>query len=179
MELTDEATLESVSQELNRYSTAVRNYRLFREDMHLFAHDSAFDEIVSNMAALHDLRAVQRTEPNNPNSKNGEKIDKLREKIDHAFVSAVRLTTSGITADSKAKAKKALASRLLMALGGAVALVGPMLVMVLHPTKLTSILTTSCCVIAAAVCLAVFMVDSQPKDVLACTAAWVSVNVCH
>lgn len=149
-------------------ATAIRNYRFFHdEDRHLFAPNKAFDQIVSDMVALDTMKS-QRTELGDLN----ERIENLRTKIDQAFVSAVRSTTSGLTAERKAQAKKALLSRLFMALGGGLALVGPMLVMIFHPTKLTTVLTTSCCVTAAGVCLAVFMVDSQPKDVLACTAAY-------
>jgi archaellum biogenesis protein FlaJ (TadC family) len=73
--------------------------------------------------------------------------------------------------------RNALWSRLFMALGGGLALVAPMLIMVLHPQKLTVILTTSCFVVAVAGLLAVFMNDSQPKDVVACTVAYAAVLV--
>lgn len=154
-------------------ATAIRNYRLFcQEDRYLFAPNEAFEQIISDMVALEEMKS-QPTKPEDFD----ERTEELRAKIDQAFLSVVRSTTSGLTAERKAKAKKALASRLLMALGGGLALVGPMLVMVLHPTRLTAVFTASVCVVAAAVLLAVYMVDSQPKDVLACTAAYAAVLV--
>lgn len=153
-------------------ATAVRNYRFYRQDGHLFPPNKTFDQIVSDMVALDEAKS-RTIGPEGQNAR----ADELRAKIDAAFASAVRLTTSGMTAEQTAKDKKALVSRLLMALGGGLALVGPMLIMILHPTKLTTVLTTSCCVIAAAICLAVFMVDSEPKDVLACTAGYAAVLV--
>lgn len=120
-------------------------------------------------AALDELKSKQ--------VKSEKEIEKLRAKINRTFRDAVRTTISGLRAEREAKTKEALAARLVMALGGGLALVGPMLVMVLHPTRLIVVLTPSICVIAAAVCLAVFMVDSQPKDVLACTAAYAAVLV--
>ena len=81
------------------------------------------------MVVLDEVKS-QRVEPGDL----CEQIEDLRTKIDRAFVGAVRSTTSGLTAERTAKAKQALASRLFMALGGGLALVGPMLVMILHPT---------------------------------------------
>lgn len=152
-------------------ATAMRNYCFFRDEgRYLFAPNRKFDQIVTDILELD--RRTQRGDP-----EGGIEIQALRFKIDQAFLTAVLSTTSGLTAGRDAKAKDALVSRLLMALCGGLALVGPMLVMILHPTKLTTILTTSCCVVAAAVLLAVFMVDSQAKDVLACTAAYAAVLV--
>ncbi|KAK3315981.1 hypothetical protein B0H66DRAFT_624787 [Apodospora peruviana] len=75
------------------------------------------------------------------------------------------------------KRQESMIARLLMALVGGLAVVVPVLIMVLHPTKLTAILTTSCFVIAVAVGLAVLMVESQPKDVIGFTAAYAAVLV--
>lgn len=106
-----------------------------------------------------------------------DRIQKLHNDIEEALLTAIRSTTSGLTTEEKTSASKALWSRLGMALGGGVALVAPMLIMVLHPAKLTAILTTSLCVLGVAIGLAVFMIDSQPKDVLACTAGYAAVLV--
>jgi len=122
------------------------------------------------MVALDELR-------NQLGDEGSKSIDHLRTAIDKGFVEAIHTATSSLTAGRIAEAKKALVSRLLMALGGGFALIGPMLVMILHPTKLTTILTTSCCVVATAVLLAVFMRNSEPKDVLGCTAAYAAVLV--
>jgi hypothetical protein len=156
----------------------------------LFTPNETFsNRIVSDMAALEELMKKsspsQQTKPPSPGERDAplspgdaeRLIEELRAKINKTFRDAVRGTVSGLSAERKAKARKALVARLLMALGGGVALVGPMLIMVLRPTRLTVVLTPSVCVIATAICLAIFMVDSQPKDVLACTAAYAAVLV--
>lgn len=56
-------------------------------------------------------------------------------------------------------------------------MVVPVHIMVLHPTKLTALPTTSSFVVAVAICLAIYMEDSQPKDVVACIAAYSAVLV--
>lgn len=52
-----------------------------------------------------------------------------------------------------------------------------MMIMALHPSKLTSLLTTSVFTVAVAVALAVFMSDASPKDVVGATAAYAAVLV--
>jgi membrane protein implicated in regulation of membrane protease activity len=66
-------------------------------------------------------------------------------------------------------------SRLAFALFGGVALVAPMLIMTLYPSKLTALLTTSLFVIAVAVLLAWRMKDAQNKDIVGATAAYAAV----
>ena len=68
-------------------------------------------------------------------------------------------------------------SRLEMAVFGALAFLVPMIIMVLHPTKLTTLLTTVVCVLVVAVALAYVMHDSDAKDVLSVTAAYTAVLV--
>jgi hypothetical protein len=71
----------------------------------------------------------------------------------------------------------AFLSRLKMATFGALAFLVPMLIMVLHPTKLTVLLTTVVCVLFVAVALAASMQDADNKDILAATAAYTAVLV--
>jgi VIT1/CCC1 family predicted Fe2+/Mn2+ transporter len=59
---------------------------------------------------------------------------------------------------------RASASRLKMAVFGALAFLIPMLIMILHPTKLTTLLTTVVCVLFVAVALSFAMHDSDGKD---------------
>jgi ABC-type multidrug transport system fused ATPase/permease subunit len=68
------------------------------------------------------------------------------------------------------------ASRLAFGLFGGFALIVPMLIMDLHPTKLTSLLTTSVFVVALAITLAV-TTTWEPKDIIASTAAYAAVLV--
>jgi hypothetical protein len=78
---------------------------------------------------------------------------------------------------SKEERRDRLFARLGMAFFGRFALIAPMLIMTLHPTRLTALLTTSLCVIVVAVALAVYMENAKPKDVMAATAAYAAVLV--
>lgn len=73
--------------------------------------------------------------------------------------------------------KSLFLSRLAMALFGGLALIVPMLIMTLHQTKLTTLLTTSLFVAVVAVALAWWMEDAQNKDIIAATAAYAAVLV--
>lgn len=68
-------------------------------------------------------------------------------------------------------------SRFKMALFGGNALVAPMLIMSLHPTKLTQLLTTSFFVLVVGIILAWYMNDADKKDILGATAAYAAVLV--
>lgn len=68
-------------------------------------------------------------------------------------------------------------SRLKMALFGGIALVAPMLIMKLHPSELTGLLTTSFFVLAVGIILAWYMKDADKKDILGATAAYAAVLV--
>ena len=127
-------------------------------------------EIAKKRLASHNGSAEAST-------KLAEETTAMDARVGNAFLKIVQSTTSGMSSDRNTAAMEALWSRLVMALGGGLALVGPMLIMVLHPTKITALATTSCFVVAVAISLAIFMQDSQPKDVLACTAAYAAVLV--
>lgn len=62
-----------------------------------------------------------------------------------------------------------------MAVLGGAFLIGPMLVMVLHPGLITSLVTTSVCVFAFGMVVALFL--ENPFDVLSGTAAYAAVLV--
>ncbi|KAF2687524.1 hypothetical protein K458DRAFT_415749 [Lentithecium fluviatile CBS 122367] len=64
-----------------------------------------------------------------------------------------------------------------MALGGGLALIVPMLIMVLHPTQVKSLVVTCVFVIAVAVGLAEFMDTAEPKDIIASVAGYAAVLV--
>jgi hypothetical protein len=73
--------------------------------------------------------------------------------------------------------KKALTERIIMAMFGGVALIGPMLIMTLHQSKNTSLITVSVATFIFALILAVGATDSTGKDVLGATAAYAAVLV--
>ena len=104
-------------------------------------------------------------------------VDAAGEKIGRVLLETMAGAISGITERKRRKDTQNLWARLSMALGGGLALIAPMLIMALIPTKTVALVTTSCFVVFAAISLAIFMRDSQPKDVVACTAAYAAVLV--
>ncbi|KAF2255253.1 hypothetical protein BU26DRAFT_153088 [Trematosphaeria pertusa] len=84
---------------------------------------------------------------------------------------------AGVSEEMEKTAKRGLYGRLAMALGGGLALIVPMLIMVLHPTQTKSLVVTCVFVIAVAVGLAVFMDTAEPKDIIASVAGYAAVLV--
>jgi hypothetical protein len=78
---------------------------------------------------------------------------------------------------TKRQKAEAFSKRLFMAAFGGAALVGPMIIMTLHPTKATNLATTSAFVIVVAGLLAYVMNDATSKDVITATAAYAAVLV--
>ena len=72
---------------------------------------------------------------------------------------------------------EALVNRIKMALFGGVVVVVPMLIMALHRTLLTTLLTTSLFVLAVGLVLAWSMDSAEPKDILTATAAYAAILV--
>lgn len=79
--------------------------------------------------------------------------------------------------DTMQRSNEGLLNRLRMALFGGVVVVAPMLIMTLHRTVLTTLLTTSLFVLAVGLVLAWFMVSAEPKDILTATAAYAAILV--
>ena len=73
--------------------------------------------------------------------------------------------------------KNALTERIIMALFGGAALIGPMLIMTLHQSRNTSLITASVATFLFALVMAFAARDSAGKDVLAITAAYAAVLV--
>jgi VIT1/CCC1 family predicted Fe2+/Mn2+ transporter len=71
--------------------------------------------------------------------------------------------------------KRRFASRAIAAVFGGLAIIAPMLIMSLHPTKLTQLLTASLFVVSVALVLARLMEDAERKDMIAATAAYAAV----
>ena len=67
--------------------------------------------------------------------------------------------------------------RIEMALFGGVVVVAPMLIMALHRTLLTTLLTTSLFVLVVGLVLACSMDTAEPKDILTATAAYAAILV--
>ncbi len=79
--------------------------------------------------------------------------------------------------ESALRSAEGFASRLRMALFGGVSLIAPMLIMRLHPTLLTELVTTSVFILAVGVVLAWYMRDAEKRDILAATASYAAVLV--
>jgi len=73
--------------------------------------------------------------------------------------------------------KRAFTERALMAMFGGAALISPVLIMTLHPSRNTSLITLSVAAFLFAVVLAFGDIDSSGKDVLTATAAHAAVLV--
>ena len=73
--------------------------------------------------------------------------------------------------------ENAFTQRIIMAMFGGAALIGPMLIMTLHPSKNTSLITVSVATFVFALVLAFIARDSAGKDVLGATAAYAAVLV--
>lgn len=73
--------------------------------------------------------------------------------------------------------KNALTQRIIMALFGGTALIGPMLIMTLHQSRNTSLITSSVATFVFALVMAFAARDSAGKDVLGITAAYAAVLV--
>ena len=77
----------------------------------------------------------------------------------------------------KRSQKQAFIQRIIMAIFGGAALIDPMLIMTLHPSLNTSLITVSVATFLFAMVLALVASDSAGKDVLAATAAYAAVLV--
>lgn len=64
-----------------------------------------------------------------------------------------------------------------MAVFGGLSLIAPMLIMTLHPSVLTVLVTTSVSVLIVGALLAIGMAEAEPKDFVAATAAYAAVLV--
>jgi hypothetical protein len=77
----------------------------------------------------------------------------------------------------KETGRKRFISRAATAVFGGLAVTAPMLIMSLHPTRLTQLLTASLFVVFVALILAWLMDDAERKDMIAATAAYAAVLV--
>ncbi|KAK1829810.1 hypothetical protein QBC39DRAFT_355956 [Podospora conica] len=181
-DLVNDQVATGIYQDLHRYSNALRDYQLFRaEGRFLFRTDyNSIMQLAGRIWMLEEIRSrLQGIDPESEEAKAIAKdADKTRKEARKELVETVAFTTSGMTKEQGRKDEKAFRARLLAALGGGLALIVPMLVMVLAPpAKATALATTCCFVLAVGIALAFFMKDSQPKDVVASTAAYAAVLV--
>ncbi|KAK0747167.1 hypothetical protein B0T18DRAFT_166221 [Schizothecium vesticola] len=180
VDLVDDKVAGQISQDLHEYSNALRDYRFFRtEGELLFKTDhSTMDYLAKKFIQLGVDRSQLKSLP--PESEQAKSlagiVDDDCKKIGTRLFGLITKTSSGMTKEERQVKKQVFRARLLAALSGGLALIAPMLIVVLAPpTKATALATTCCSVLAVAISLAIFMNDSQAKDIVACTAAYTAV----
>jgi hypothetical protein len=168
---------------------AARTYKLFNEaeassdQLKLINH--LFEEVVVRLAAR--LATIEEYESRNdiilePGRKD---ISEMAKKELSTFYTEDVIKSRYIPDQIKAFETKShlqwyfksFFSRLRMAVFGAFTLLAPMLIMTLHPTKLTVLVTTTVFVVAVAIALAGSMVTADGKDIIGATAAYTAVLV--
>ena len=90
---------------------------------------------------------------------------------------AVRRSTEVETFKQIRKEQARLLRKIGAAVFGGLALIAPMLIMLLHPSIITVTVTTSVFVLVVSFLVAIAMKDTEPKDVVAATAAYAAVLV--
>ena len=75
------------------------------------------------------------------------------------------------------KRRKLYISNTTFAVFGGLSLIIPMLIMTLHQTRLTTLLTSSLCIFAVAATLAAVMNTAEPKDIVGATVGYAAVLV--
>ncbi|RFU23838.1 hypothetical protein B7463_g12502, partial [Scytalidium lignicola] len=158
---------------------AVKDYHYWRSSANqipqLLDSSSACDPLAKKLAMLECAECHE----NSPS----KELERFQQEVFRQCTlepNTSKRTSLGVLVEEglkKARKRSLFVSRLTMALFGGVALIAPMLIMTLHTTKLTVLLTTSLFVVAVAVILAWWMEDAQSKDIIAATAAYAAVLV--
>jgi VIT1/CCC1 family predicted Fe2+/Mn2+ transporter len=127
--------------------------------------------VLLECAAIHDLDEEKATL-----ASTRKKLQKIKEDRRPTGRETQRSVMSRTSIES-AKARKQFISRASAAVFGGLAVIVPMLIMSLHPTRLTQLLTASVSVVSIALVLAWFMDEAERKDIIAATAAYGAVLV--
>ncbi|KAH6670569.1 hypothetical protein B0J14DRAFT_596547 [Halenospora varia] len=163
--------LDTIRDDLAHYATALQNYRDWSDTwtrMRLTEHNGLPERLAAlECGKYHNLWSEKAL------------ADALKDVVLH--YEHPGLPADGHLAIVKKfvdqSKKRKFVSRLTMALFGGAALIAPMLIMTLHQTKLTTLLTTSLFVFAVAAVLAWWMEDAESKDIVGATAAYAAVLV--
>ncbi|RSL69189.1 hypothetical protein CEP54_002457 [Fusarium duplospermum] len=179
--------IDDIKQALDNYSSAMEAYRTFHKEPGEIDSDDYMMVLAGMLTELDNkrsqLKAAQGSDTETADGDLGHvvpfaaEIPSFEAKIAHVLVSGAKFSPAGVRTEEESKARLSFLGRLTMAIFGGAALVVPMLIMSLRPSKLTGLLTTSLFVVGVAVALAWFMKDAAPKDILAATAAYAAVLV--
>lgn len=135
--------------------------------------------LLDHAASLVAARELEQQAGTNEDGARQPVIDRMRLNLadaQEALVGNPRWLDSGKRSTSSGQLLAFQACLVVGVFGGLVLLV-PMMIMVLHPTKLTALVTTIVCVLFVTVALSVAVDDAQPKDIFAATAAYAAVLV--
>lgn len=115
---------------------------------------------------------------NDAGAKENHKLAKQTLELQNYFQENVmKIGRTGVTAERQADRGAKFVRNMMMALIGGNALIIPMLIMTLHSTRLTALLTTTLFVFAVAAFLAVYMKEGDPMQIISITAAYAAVLV--
>ncbi|RSM14633.1 hypothetical protein CEP52_001164 [Fusarium oligoseptatum] len=179
--------IDDIKQGLDNYSNVMEAYRTFHKEPGEIDSDDYMMALAGMLTELDkkrsQLKAAQGSGTETADGDAGHVVPSVAEissfeaKIAHVLVSGAQFSPAGVRTEEELKARLSFLGRSTMAIFGGAALVVPMLIMSLRPSKLTGLLTTSHFVVGVAVALAWFMKDAGPRDILAATAAYAAVLV--
>ncbi|KAJ5729146.1 uncharacterized protein N7483_003654 [Penicillium malachiteum] len=182
--------MKDIKQALADYSNAMDTFKAFRKEPGEIRSDQYIMTLAGMLTELDKKRGQTKLEETHQLSTSRDKIQQeetaqqpsndiavFEAQIANLLVNGAKFSSAGVRTEEESKARLDFLSRLVMALFGGAALIVPMLIMTLHPSKLNSLLTTSLFVVGVAVILAWFMKDAAPKDILGATAAYAAVLV--
>ncbi|KAJ5727950.1 hypothetical protein N7493_005770 [Penicillium malachiteum] len=177
----------NIRQALANYSNAMEAFKTFRKEpgeirsdyymMTLAGMLTELDKKRGQTKETHHSSSSDKPEQDETVQQPSNNIAALEAQIVSLLVNGAMFSSAGVRTEEESKARLDFLSRLVMALFGGAALIVPMLIMTLSPSKLNSLLTTSLFVVGVAVVLAWFMEDAGPKDILGATAAYAAVLV--
>jgi len=146
----------------------------------------------ARLAIIEEYETLERTDPDEARQKTLEfakqeastyytksLIDFDQSAASEILLAEITSRAEGLKEDDApfTKGFNAMTSRFKMAIFGALALLAPMLIMTLSPTKLTALITTTAFVMVVAVILSVTMTTAENKDILGATAAYAAVLI--
>ncbi|PNP42175.1 hypothetical protein TGAMA5MH_05857 [Trichoderma gamsii] len=190
---TTEEERRTIDEALSAYAQAIRNYETLS--------DNAAPTVPHSATFIGSLQALNMTSSSNshfasilpPSFEREREFHHYREGIYRALGSMADMNVRNGVIDEaigpvgfreidqagrihRAK-RKAFTTRLVFALLGGISLIGPILIMTLHASTTTSLITVSVATFIFALVMALFATDVGGKDVLAATAAYAAVLV--
>ncbi|OCL12224.1 hypothetical protein AOQ84DRAFT_386277 [Glonium stellatum] len=193
-----ESTADGQSQiqlHVDQYLKAEQNYKTFNQ-IHgtnsIFIQSSINSPLTEAAAHIATVEAFEKLQDVDPHPVRKETIEKAHRDLNALYTKSfiqpintsnqIRLVMDKYYSGPVGKAAgravyHAFLHRFIMAVSGGLALIVPMLIMTLHPTKLTALLTTSVFVIAIAGGFSWPEKNSEDLNIIVYTAAYAAVLV--